>query len=84
MFKPSQDSCLLRIPVSLNGKFLENRDKRLAGNFKVKVLQNWNGKRAVVSDKFLEDFRIHLIDKKIKELKENNNYNNSNRAVNNN
>lgn len=85
-FKPSQDSCLLRIPGSINGKFLDNRDKRLSGNFKVKVLQEWNGKRAVIPDDFLEDFRIYLIDKKIKEIKENNNYNNCNRnrAVNNN
>ena len=71
-FKPSQDSCLLRIPGSLNGKFLDNRDKRLSGNFKVKVLQEWNGKRAVISDDFLADFRIYLIDRKIKEIKENN------------
>ena len=43
-------------------------------------------KRTVVSDDFLADFRIHLIDKKLKELKESNNYNNCdrNRAVNNN
>jgi hypothetical protein len=48
-------------------------------------LSEWNGKRAIVSDDFLEDFRILLIDRKIKEIKENNNYNNSrNRAVNNN
>jgi hypothetical protein len=85
-FKPSQDSSLLRIPGSLNGKFLDNRDKRLSGNFKVKVLQEWNGKRAVIPDDFLEDFRIYLIDRKIKEIKEINNYNNCNRnrAVNNN
>jgi hypothetical protein len=75
-FKPSQDSSLLRIPGSLNGKFLNNRDKRLSGNFKVKVLQEWNGKRAVIPDDFLEDFRIHLIDKKIKEVKENKQNNN--------
>lgn len=85
-FKPSQDSCLLRVPGSLNGKFLENKDKRMIGNFKVKVLQRWDGTRAHVSMDFLEDFRIHLIDRKIKEIKENNNYNNCNRnrTVNNN
>ena len=91
-FKPSQDSCLLRIPGSINGKFLDNRDKRLSGNFKVKVLQEWNGERAVIPDDFLVDFRIHLIDRKIKEIKENNNnkqqhqqkyYNNNNNNNNN-
>ncbi len=76
-FNPSLGSCLLRIPGSLNGKFLDNRDKRLSGNFKVKILQEWNGVRAKVSDDFLADFRIHLIDRKIKEIKENNTNNNN-------
>ena len=46
-FNPSQDSCLLRIPGSLNGKFLDNRDKRLSGNVKVKIIKEWNGARGL-------------------------------------
>lgn len=70
-FNPSLESCLLSVPGSLNGKFLENRGKRLSGNFQVKILQKWNGERAIISDEFLEDFRIYLIYKKINGIKEN-------------
>jgi hypothetical protein len=36
---PSFNSCLLRIPGSINSKCLENKDKRLSGNIKVKTIQ---------------------------------------------
>jgi hypothetical protein len=76
-FNPSLGSCLLRISGSLNGKFLENRDKRLSGNFRVRILQRWDGIRPIVSDDIMEGFRIYLIDKKMKEIKENNTNNNN-------
>ena len=41
-------------------------------------MQEWNGERAIIPDDFLADFRIHLIDRKIKEIKEDNKQNNNN------
>jgi hypothetical protein len=89
-FNPSPESCLLRIPGSLNGKFLENRNKRLTGNFEVKIIKKWNGIRPTVSDNYLECFADYLIQKKIKENNDrrndssNNNTNNNKKYYNNN
>ena len=57
---PSFRSCQIRVPNSINKKCLENRDKRLSGNVKVKTIQRWNGIRAVISREFIEDFRTYL------------------------
>ena len=40
---PSFKSCQIRVPNSINGKCLDNRDKRLSGDFRVKTLHKWNG-----------------------------------------
>ena len=58
---PSFNSCLLRIPSSINSKCLiDNRDKRFSGNFRVKVVQSWNSVRVPISREFIEDFRTYL------------------------
>ena len=57
---PSFRSCQIRVPNSINKKCLENREKRLFGNIKVKTIQKWNGIRAVISREFIEDFRTYL------------------------
>lgn len=62
---PSLRSCLLRIPNSINSKCLDNKDKRLNNNFRVKILQKWNGIRPVVSNEYLEYFADYLIKKRI-------------------
>ena len=54
---PSLNSCLLRIPGSINFKY----------NNKVKVVQKWNGYRPLISEELLEDFRTYLIQKNIEE-----------------
>jgi hypothetical protein len=56
---PSFNSCLLRIPSSINSKCLDNREKRLSG-IKVKVLQKWNRDRVMISREFIEEFRTYL------------------------
>ena len=78
---PSFNSCLLRIPSSINSKCLiDNRDKRFSGKFRGKVLQSWNGVRVPISREFIEDFRTYL-EQKITNLdnnnKNNHNYNNN-------
>ena len=57
---PSFKSCQIRVPNSINKKCLENREKRLSGNVKVKTIQRWNGIRAQISREFIEDFRTYL------------------------
>jgi hypothetical protein len=57
---PSFKSCQIRIPGSINGKCLDNRYKRLLGNIKVKILQEWNKVRAPITREFIEDFRTYL------------------------
>ena len=57
---PSFRSCQIRVPNSINKKCLENREKRLSGNVKVKTIQKWNGIRAHISRKFIEEFRTYL------------------------
>jgi hypothetical protein len=57
---PSLKSCLLRIPESINSKY----------NTKVIIIQKWNGYRPAISEELLEDFRTHLIQKKIEEAKQ--------------
>ncbi|MGI9009739.1 MAG: hypothetical protein ACR2F1_00945 [Nitrososphaeraceae archaeon] len=62
---PSLKSCLLRIPGSINGKCLvDNRNKRLSGNFRVKILQKWNGVRPNIPRELLYDFHTYLNQKK--------------------
>ena len=73
---PSFNSCLLRIPGSINSKCLDNIEKRLSGNIKVKVLQKWNRDRVLISREFIEDFRTYL-EQKITD-QENNNRNDKN------
>jgi len=89
---PSFRSCQIRVPGSINGKCLDNRDKRLSGNFRVKILQKWNGYRPSITRDFIEDFRTYL-EQKITDQEMNNsnsnyyNYkknNNQNRYSNNN
>ena len=72
---PSFKSCLIRIPNSINYKCLVNkRNERLLGNFRVKILQRWNGYRSSITREFLEEFRTYL-EQKITD-QENNIYNN--------
>jgi hypothetical protein len=52
---PSFRSCLLRIPGSINSKYIS----------KVKIVQKWNGYRSPITREFAEDFRTYLIQKKI-------------------
>jgi hypothetical protein len=54
---PSFRSCLLRISGSINSKY---------GN-KVSIVKKWNGIRSPITREFIEDYRIHLIQKKIDE-----------------
>ena len=61
---PSFNSCWLRVPGSINSKCLDNREKRLSGNIKVKVLQNWNRYRPVITRELLYDFHTYLNQKK--------------------
>lgn len=76
---PSFGSCLLRVPGSINSKCLiNNRDKRLSGNFRVKTLQEWNGVRAPITREFLEDFRTYLEQKVTDQEQEQENNNNNN------
>jgi Primase X len=78
---PSFKSCQIRIPGSINSKCLDNRDKRLSGNIKVKTLQKWNGVRPYIRREFIEDFRTYL-EQKITD-QENNNYNQNHYSNNN-
>ncbi len=66
---PSFNSCLLRIPNSINSKCLvDNRCKRLDNSFRVKIVQRWNGYRPLLVDsEILYDFQTHLIQNKINE-----------------
>jgi len=59
---PSFKSCQIRVPGSINGKCLLNNDrsKRLSCNFRVKILQKWNGYRPSITRDFIEDFRTYL------------------------
>ena len=70
---PSFKSCQIRVPNSINGKCLDNREKRLSNNVKVKTIQKWNGIRTPLTREFLEDFRTYL-EQKITD-QGNNNYN---------
>ena len=70
---PSFKSCQIRVPNSINGKCLDNRDKRLSGDLRVKTLYRWNEDRPLITREFIEDFRTHL-EQKITD-QENNNYN---------
>jgi hypothetical protein len=83
---PSFKSCLIRIPGSINGKCLNDRDKRLSGNYRVKTIQKWNGHRPPIPRELLEDFRTCL-EQKITDQENNNynyNYNNNNNNYNSN
>jgi Primase X len=85
---PSFKSCQIRVPSSFNGKCLDNKDKRLSGNYRVKTLQKWNGYRPSITREFLEDFRTYL-EQKITDQENcyntnNNNYNNNLRYKDNN
>jgi Primase X len=73
---PSFNSCLLRIPGSINSKCLNDRVKRLSGNIKVKVLQKWDRNRVPISRELIEDFRTYLEQKVTDQEISNNNYNN--------
>jgi hypothetical protein len=53
-------SCLLRIPGSINSKYIEQ-------NREVKIIQRWNGFRPKVNP-LLFDFYIYLADRKLKEF----------------
>ena len=48
----------MRIPGSINSKY----------NTKVKIIQKWNGIRAPITLDLLEEFRVHLIQKKIDQI----------------
>ena len=62
---PSFKSCLLRIPFSLNSKFLFNEEQIKSAQ--VKIIQKWDEKKPSIKY-LLCDFRRFLIDQKIKEL----------------
>ena len=79
---PSFKSCQIRVPGSVNGKCLDNRDKRLSGDLRIKTLYRWNGIRPLITTEFLEDFRTYL-EQKITD-QENNNYNYNYKKNNNN
>lgn len=70
---PSFNSCLLRIPGSINSKCLDNREKRITGNFKVKVLQSWNRYRPLITRELLYNFHTYLNQKKSIERKKSTN-----------
>lgn len=72
---PSFKSCQIRVPGSINGKCLDNRYKRLLGNIKVKILQEWNGVRAPITREFIEDFRTFLEQKVTDQEQEQENHN---------
>jgi Primase X len=59
---PSFKSCLLRIPGSINSKYVNTT--------KVKIVQQWNGVRPPIPREFIEEFRTYLIQKKIDEAKQ--------------
>ena len=69
---PSFKSCQIRVPNSINGKCLDNRDKRLSGDLRVKTLHRWNGIRPLITREFIEDFRTYL-EQKITDQENNNN-----------
>jgi Primase X len=71
---PSFKSCQIRVPGSINGKCLDNKDRRLSENIRVKTLQKWNGSRSPVTREFIEDFRTYLEQKRTDELYNSNNY----------
>ena len=56
---PSFKSCLLRIPGSINSKYVNTT--------KVKIIQKWNKVRPQIPREFIEEFRTYLIQKKIDE-----------------
>ena len=81
---PAFKSCQIRIPGSINGKCLDNKDKRLSGDLRLKILHRWNGIRPLITREFIEDFRTYL-EQKITDLDNNsNNNNNKNYNYNNN
>ena len=63
---PSFESCLLRVPYSLNSKCLSNKG---GGELdpEVKVIQNWNGHAATMNEitLLLSGFYTHLVGKKV-------------------
>jgi hypothetical protein len=65
---PSFKSCQIRVPGSINGKCLDNKERRLSGKIRVKILQKWNGYRSPITREFLEDFRTYLEQKRTDEL----------------
>ena len=75
---PSFKSCQIRVPGSINGRCLENREKRVSDNFKVKTLQKWNGVRPFVTREFIEDFRTYLEQRVTDQEQEQENNNNTN------
>ena len=72
---PSFKSCQVRVPGSINGKCLDNRNKRLLGNIKVKILQEWNRVRVPITREFIENFRTYLEQKVMDKEQENENNN---------
>ena len=71
-------------PGSINGKCLDNRNKRLLGNIKVKILQEWNRVRVPITREFIENFRTYLEQKVMdKEQEQENNNTNQHRKYSN-
>jgi non-catalytic primase subunit PriX-like protein len=66
---PSFKSCLLRIPFSLNSKRLSEENDNIE-NSQVKITQEWDKKRHPINY-LLRDFRMYLIDQKVKEINKN-------------
>jgi hypothetical protein len=60
---PSFESCLLRVPYSLNSKCLSIGEL----DPEIKVIQNWNGHAATMNEitLLLSGFYTHLVDKKV-------------------
>jgi hypothetical protein len=65
LHNPTVKSCLLRIPGSLNSKYIPNKDQ----DAEVKIIQRWDDKRPSIQP-LLRDFRRWLIQKRIDELEE--------------
>src|SRR5690606_19561666 len=63
--KVSLKSCMLRIPGSYNSKCI------LSGcpETEVKILQEWDGIRSRASMRLYYDFRAHLVNERIKEIR---------------
>jgi non-catalytic primase subunit PriX-like protein len=64
--KPTVKSCLLRIPGSLNSKYISNNKEQYG---EVKIIHRWDGKRPSIQP-LLREFRRWLIQKRFDDIEE--------------